>query len=251
MIEVIRDKKGAPIKVGEFKIHTQANMVPMASDLEQAALQDSIERNGQREKITLYRDHIVDGRCRALACANLDIEVTTTTIPWKTPLTEVEELVSDLNIRRNLNTAQKAIVALRAYNSVEGVKQADICKKWGVNRNSFSAAVFLDTNAPFELGQMFDGMRIYIGKDKHGNPKMTDSIQAVQKYIKRKQEAMKADPVNPIGTKGFNDQSLLITQAEKDWYANAMNSCGGFDTRFFDSRIVSDLLISIAHKNTH
>ncbi|MGJ4888912.1 MT-A70 family methyltransferase [Bradyrhizobium sp. HKCCYLRH3099] len=60
-----------------LKFHPMANLFPMLSEAELAALADDIKANGQVETVKLYQGMILDGRNRYMACgrANLGVRV--------------------------------------------------------------------------------------------------------------------------------------------------------------------------------
>jgi len=100
--------------VGVLPVHDLANIYPLATIEELARLVNGIRDLGQLEPIILYRGKIIDGRCRALACLEIGIDVIKTELPHKMPLKEVSEMVTSLSNRRNLTLTQKIIIALRS-----------------------------------------------------------------------------------------------------------------------------------------
>lgn len=97
-------------------IHEVANMFPMMSAEEFAALKADINDNGQQEDIWLHPDDnsIIDGRNRYKACIELGI-----TPKFKTwhGVGSLVNFVSALNLhRRHLDSSQKAMISVRAKN---------------------------------------------------------------------------------------------------------------------------------------
>lgn len=99
-----------------YATHPYADLLPMLSDEELAALADDIKVNGLREPIAITRSDppmIVDGRNRLRAC-----ELAGVTPSYRTIEAEADEqilrLVISLNLRRrHLNASQKAVLGLR------------------------------------------------------------------------------------------------------------------------------------------
>lgn len=90
-------------------VHPLAELVPSMSDAEYDDLKADIEANGQREPITLYEGKILDGRHRARALDELNIEPDTRAYDGNEPVA----FVLSLNLkRRNLTTSQRGAVAV-------------------------------------------------------------------------------------------------------------------------------------------
>lgn len=93
-----------------YTFHEVANIFPMMSDDEFAALVEDIRANGQRQPIYLHDGKIIDGRNRYRACQQLGIEPDTRV--WDGAGSLVSFVVS-LNLqRRHLSSSQKATVGL-------------------------------------------------------------------------------------------------------------------------------------------
>lgn len=93
-----------------YTFHEVANIFPMMSDDEFAALVEDIRANGQRQPIYLHDGKIIDGRNRYRACQQLGIEPDVRT--WNGAGSLVSFVVS-LNLqRRHLTSSQKATVAM-------------------------------------------------------------------------------------------------------------------------------------------
>lgn len=93
------------------KFHEVANIFPLMTGEEFAALKADIAENGQREAIWLHPDgSIIDGRNRYNACIELGIEPHYRT--WKNEGSLVSFVVS-LNLhRRHLTTTQRAVLSV-------------------------------------------------------------------------------------------------------------------------------------------
>lgn len=93
-----------------YEYHPVANIFPMMSDDEFAALVEDIRVNGQRQPIYLHEDRIIDGRNRYRACQQLGIMPNV--VAWDGEGSLVSFVVS-LNLqRRHLSSSQKATVGL-------------------------------------------------------------------------------------------------------------------------------------------
>lgn len=91
-----------------YEYHPVANIFPMMSDDEFAALVEDIRANGQRQPIYLHEDRIIDGRNRYRACQQLGIAPNV--VEWDGEGSLVSFVVS-LNLqRRHLNSSQKALL---------------------------------------------------------------------------------------------------------------------------------------------
>lgn len=89
--------------------HPLAQLIPAMTDDEYSSLRDDIKANGQREPITLYEDKVLDGRHRARACAELDVEPITRVYDGDAPAA----YVLSLNLaRRSLTLDQRAVLAV-------------------------------------------------------------------------------------------------------------------------------------------
>jgi ParB-like chromosome segregation protein Spo0J len=68
--------KSRPTQILGFKVHPLANLPPLMSDTELAALAESINRDGLPESIILNHagTTIIDGRNRDLACDKARID---------------------------------------------------------------------------------------------------------------------------------------------------------------------------------
>lgn len=238
-----KDSNGVPIEVYGLKIHPLANMVPMATREEQAALKESIDRNGQREPILLYRDSIVDGRCRALACGSLGLTVVTKRLPHKTTMIELTKLIQDVNTRRNLTASQKAIVAYREWKGSK-LKQKEVYSRWGVDKNNAASVKYLDTHSPDHLQLIFDGHKVALPDGKSSG-----SVQVVARSVKKDIEQLKAKSIFRVDI-GFNPESKIKTEAGKEWFKNAIDELGGFDTHVFNAGEVMGLLANVADSQT-
>lgn len=174
-----------------YQVHPVANIVPMATELEQEALKLSIKKNGQLDPIILFREKIVDGRCRALACQDLKIDVLVERLPHKTSISELKAIAMSKNTRRNLTASQKAISAVRAYKDESNSEtQETIILTWGTDKNSFFAALWVQSRQPIYNEILEKGESVKL-QTISGVWITTKSIQKVAQELKRIEEKMK------------------------------------------------------------
>ena len=99
------------------EFHELCLLFPPATEQELQELRESIEQNGQVEKIILFEGKILDGRNRAAACAMLGIEPETIEYVGDDPLGIV--LSKNLH-RRHLTESQRAVIAAKLANMPVG-----------------------------------------------------------------------------------------------------------------------------------
>jgi N6-adenosine-specific RNA methylase IME4 len=107
--------------------HEYASIFPMMSDSELDALAADVKARGLRQRITLYQGKILDGRSRYEACARTGVDPVFATYDGDDPLGEV----LSLNLRRNLNESQRAMVAAGLATLGQGARTdiAQYCAK--------------------------------------------------------------------------------------------------------------------------
>ena len=92
----------------EREFHPVADVFPLMAEAELAELAADIKANGLRERIWLYKDKIIDGRNRYLACGRAGVEPTFTTWHGHSPI----DYVISMNLhRRHLTKSQRALAA--------------------------------------------------------------------------------------------------------------------------------------------
>lgn len=190
-----------------YEISKYAAVVPMAIPSEQIALNNDIKDNGLREPVVLWRNKIVDGRCRQIACVNAGVEIRTKSLDWDMEETEVIRIVKSLNTRRNLSNTQKAIIAYRDALRAK-ITMKESADSWGINKNTMTLVKFLDKKRPAVLDPLFSGSKINI------NGSMTDSLAVIARFIKKEGEIDKCDNMNQ-----WNPDSQIKTEAGKEWFA--------------------------------
>ena len=93
----------------QFKVHPAANAFPMMDRQQFASLKQDIEKKGQQDYITFWREQLIDGRNRLRACEELGIEPLTCELDDDAdPLAFI--ISANLH-RRHLTTAQRSMVA--------------------------------------------------------------------------------------------------------------------------------------------
>jgi hypothetical protein len=97
-----------------MKFHAVADIFPMMSPAEFRELKEDIAKNGLLEPIWTYKNQIIDGRNRYLACKEIGVDPVY--IEWRSVNgTSLIDFVLSLNLkRRHLNASQKAMVAVDA-----------------------------------------------------------------------------------------------------------------------------------------
>lgn len=139
-----------------FKVHSLATLFPSMTEAEFATLRDDVAAHGLREPVWTWQGFLIDGRHRARACEELDIECPSREYQGDDPLAFVLSL--NLN-RRHLNESQRAMVAASIANmkpgrpgetaSIEAVSQSAAAEKLNVSRSAVQrASKVMDEGAP-------------------------------------------------------------------------------------------------------
>lgn len=106
---------GSPVKeeskLVELKSHPLADLLPMMSDAELQALAEDISKNGLRDEIVLFEDHVLDGRNRLAACKLTNEPPRYRTFNPKSEGSPLDYIVSKAT-HRNMNDSQKACAAV-------------------------------------------------------------------------------------------------------------------------------------------
>jgi len=194
-----------------------AGLVPMASEDEQIALNEDINRNGLREPIVLWKGKIVDGRCRQKACLLMNKPIDYKELDDELSYDEVASFVKSVNTRRNLTITQKVISAVRKYiadkeRGIKTEKQANIARQWGFSDRLFRNAKYIAEKRPEYIEPLFNGKSVKIENSK-GLVISSTKITAIYAYIK-KQEEMAIE----IDIHAWDEDSAIKTIAGKEWY---------------------------------
>ncbi len=178
-------------KGGKFKTDTSADKFPMMGGTQFQILKNSIDAEGQREPIFIWRNRIVDGRNRCKALNELGVtEVEVKKLPHKSTEEERDSLVELIeNTRRHETPTQLACSAVATYyqlkNKGEKVPAENILKKFPVSSTNFKTAKWIYDNYHSDFTTLFDGGGIKLD----GIDKVTSSLTAV-KRLRMEQEAM-------------------------------------------------------------
>jgi hypothetical protein len=132
-----------------MKFHPVANIFPMMSAEEFAALKADIDANGQREPIWTHQDQIVDGRNRYNACTDLGIAPRFREWDGNDEEQLLWFVVSLNEKRRHLNSSQKAVVALNIEAHLAKIAEQ---RKGGRPIESYTANKEVSSSKP---GQIF------------------------------------------------------------------------------------------------
>jgi hypothetical protein len=143
--------------VKTFDVHPLAELIPPMSDDEFAELREDIKENGLREAVTVFEGKLLDGRHRARACEELEIEPPTRAYEGDDPA----EYVISLNLRRrHLTIGQRATAALALldYEKEQAkMRQAEGGKKAAPGRPAESSpqerGTFHDSEATAKAGK--------------------------------------------------------------------------------------------------
>jgi hypothetical protein len=109
-------------KISEKEVHPAADIFPAMSVNEFSNLCNSIQENGQREPILLYKDKIIDGRHRYQSCKKLEIEPRF--LDWEGDESDILAFVIDVNLhRRHLSESQRGMVAVNIANLPHGANR--------------------------------------------------------------------------------------------------------------------------------
>lgn len=146
------------LNLSDLPIHPAAELFPMMSETEFQAMKEDIRVHGQNDDVLVWNGTLLDGRNRLRACTELGIEAGWSEIPKTTD--PVAWVLSHNLHRRHLTTAQRAMVAEKLANLLQGDNQhskedAQICassqseaaKQLKVSRRSVQTAKRVRTKA--------------------------------------------------------------------------------------------------------
>jgi len=215
-------------RAGGYPVDTLANIMPLTPD-SVVELAKSIDRNGLRVPITTVNGNIIDGRCRAIACAMVGVEPRFDEV-GDLSKEETYKLVLDLNNRRSVSQGQKAVIA--AYevrndrHKVAGIPNAiEYAKEiWGVGKNTYTSAKYVLT-----YGEVY---ALEIKQKKVatvGGISMT--LNKLYTYLKKKRKA-ESDMPNDS-----DSDDVVLAKCFK-----AVGGCVDAITVSFDSKVVGQVL---------
>lgn len=108
----------------ELTFHPAADLLPMMSPAEQAALEADIRLNGQREDIVLLNGQILDGRNRYLILRRLNLPVRTVPADPKAARDPIAFVYSKA-LHRDLSDSQKACAAVAFEARIRDMKETE------------------------------------------------------------------------------------------------------------------------------
>lgn len=201
-----------------YEIDEIASMVPMTSPMELVALTEDIKINGQREPILIWREKIVDGRNRQLACQLLGIKVKVKKINAKTSRENVIKLVKSYNTRRNLTETQKVMSAVK-YQETNGGSNTDVAKLWGVSERTLKNGKYIAKHREDFVKDLFEGKTVKFMDDNRGYEITTSKITPIAQYIKINLEKnnLIVDTSNEVDLT-FSVDGCIKTEAGKQWF---------------------------------
>jgi len=204
-----------------YEVDPLANIVAMANDHEQTALTEDIRKNGQRQAAVLWQGKIVDGRCRQLACATLDIPLKTRELDSKLSREEVAAVVKSLNTRRNLTDMQKAMSGYKEQ-LVNNKSNEETAKSWGIPYGTYKNARYICINRPEFIDPLFNGKSIKILDPDKGFEITTNKINTLARIIKKTKEksVVVVDDSEKIE---YQVDGQLKTEAGKAWYYSTLH----------------------------
>ena len=198
-----------------------AGLVPMATDTEQEALTADIQVNGLREPIVTYKGAVVDGRCRMKALRLLKQPIMYKELDSALTQDEVAVYVKSVNTRRNLTKTQKIATACRASLQANNTKSLRVlADSWGISERALNSMRYIAKHEPKFLIELFNGNSVDIVYN--GSKVTTDKVSTIAKAIKLNIEADSV--VSKDMTTDWNPDSMITTEAGKQWYANEIGS---------------------------
>ena len=151
-----------------MKTHKYAEIFPAMEGEEFDALVKDIKKRGLRVSISTYRNSIIDGRNREMACAKAGVEplYTDFTLKLKNDAEVLDFVVSQNVVRRHLTPGQRAVIALalekeyakgaakrkrvgaRAHQGQKGRAAEHAAKKLGIGRRIVHSVKRIAKEAP-------------------------------------------------------------------------------------------------------
>jgi len=207
-----------------YEIDELANLVPMAGEKEQEALTYDIAKNGQNDPAVLWRDRIVDGRCRQLACIALGVELKVRKVDSELSREQVGVIVKSLNVRRNLTMTQKIMSAIKEQESTK-VTNDEAARTWGISIGTLKSAKYINMYRPDLVEDLFNGKAVELEDPDRGYNVTTNKVNTIARIIKKQREVGKV-VVDDSEEIEFSVDGVLKTEAAKDWYYRIVNTIG-------------------------
>ena len=213
-------------QITTYQIHELANLVPLASQTELKALELDIKTNGQKESIILWKNQIVDGRNRQLACKQLGIETKVIYLDNSLTYDEVAKTVKSMNTRRNLTETQKLMSAVKSQKKFGGTN-SEVSQQWGVSERTFKNAKYIATHEPDYVDILFEGNSVKLNDPSKGFDITTNKVNAIARIIKVKNEqhSIEVDETETIDL-SYSVDGLIKTEAGKKWFYEKKDTLG-------------------------
>jgi hypothetical protein len=149
----------------KLKVHPLADLFPLMEGEDFAKLVESIKTDGQKNKIVLLDNKILDGRNRHNACLEAKVEPQTVNFHGKDPAAFVWAMNG---VRRHLTVGQLAAIgakiaelareeAEKSGTPVEGETTAAAAEKVGVSQRSVERALAVKKRAPKKFEKVAKG----------------------------------------------------------------------------------------------
>lgn len=208
-----------------YEIDPLANIVAMASEREQTALTQDIKNNGQTDPVVLWRGKIVDGRCRQLACATLNIPLDTRKLDDNLTRDEVAKIVKSLNTRRNLTETQK-IVSGYLEQQRTGHTNGQVAQDWAVSVRSLQNFKYVAQHRPELVEPLFNGDSVAIIDPDKGYKVTTNKVNTLARIVKLEQEIGKVEVVTrgEIEAIEYNVAGLISTEAGRQEHRDLVSA---------------------------
>jgi len=206
--------------ITRYEIDDLANLVPMASASELKALQLDIQTNGQKEPILLWKNKIVDGRNRQLACKNLGIQLEVKHLDDNLSYDEVAKMVKSLNTRRNLTETQKIMSAVKSQQKFGGTNK-ELAEQWGISERTFKNGKYIAANEPSFIDILYNGSSVKLFDPAKGYEVTANKVNTITRIIKanNEQNSVEVDESEVVDLT-FSVDGLIKTEAAKQWFYN-------------------------------
>ncbi len=163
LLEPTENIKVYDVEIDKLKIHPLANINPMMTDVQFKSHMNSIELEGQKDPILIYRDLIIDGRNRTKALRLLGSKtIKAIELPWNYSKEDLLGVVMSKENRRHLTQSQIAVKALGMWKGALGMEKIFKTKKMastalGVSQTAIDNARYvLEHNGEDKLKDLYN-----------------------------------------------------------------------------------------------
>jgi len=187
-----------------LKIHSIAEHTPHMTDEEYDALVEDIHLNGQREPVVVYQQRVIDGRHRIRACKDLGLKCKVVFAPRSWTDEDAIAFALSTEVRRNLDSTQKAIRAYNEYkrriedSKLKKLGVAKIAKMFGVSIASLDAVIALKTNRGGRLGSEYIDIDSELNKMFNSSKYKCDFGSLTDDYFNMCEEFVKPKPTRSL-----------------------------------------------------